>query len=90
MAKETMTLADAINTRRSVRSYAPRTLEHSAIAALLAAACWLSAENLMLAARAVGLGICVIGSAIPSLEYPEGKGRTRDSCRDLDHNTDHR
>lgn len=35
--------------------------------------CWLAAENLMLAARALGLGTCVIGSAVPYLNSPEGK-----------------
>jgi len=29
--------------------------------------CWLAAENLMLAACAVGVGTCVIGSAVPAL-----------------------
>lgn len=33
--------------------------------------CWLSAENLMLAACAMGLGTCVIGSALPALNLPE-------------------
>jgi nitroreductase len=32
-----------------------------------AADCWLAAENLMLAACAMGLGTCVIGSALPAL-----------------------
>lgn len=32
-----------------------------------AADCWLAAENLMLAACALGLGTCCIGSAIPAL-----------------------
>lgn len=35
--------------------------------------CWLAAENLMLAATAMGLGTCVIGSAMPALEMPEMK-----------------
>jgi nitroreductase len=35
-----------------------------------AADCWLSAENLMLAACAMGLGTCCIGSAIPALNTP--------------------
>lgn len=38
-----------------------------------AADCWLAAENLMLAATAMGLGTCVIGSAIPALNDPETK-----------------
>jgi nitroreductase len=36
--------------------------------------CWLAAENLMLAASALGLGTCCIGSAIPALNSPEMKG----------------
>lgn len=36
-----------------------------------AADCWLAAENLMLAACALGLGTCVIGSALPALNVPE-------------------
>lgn len=35
--------------------------------------CWLAAENLMLAACALGLGTCCIGSAIPALNEPEIK-----------------
>ena len=35
--------------------------------------CWLAAENLMLAACAMGLGTCVIGSALPALNRPETK-----------------
>lgn len=35
--------------------------------------CWLAAENLMLAACALGLGTCVIGSAAPALNSPEGR-----------------
>ena len=35
--------------------------------------CWLAAENLMLAASAVGLGTCCIGFAIPALNDPEVK-----------------
>jgi nitroreductase len=38
-----------------------------------AADCWLAAENLMLAARAMGLGSCVIGSALAALNLPEVK-----------------
>ncbi len=33
----------------------------------VAADCWLAAENLMLAAAALGLGTCCIGSAVPAL-----------------------
>lgn len=33
--------------------------------------CWLAAENLMLAAYALGLGTCCIGLAIPALNTPE-------------------
>lgn len=39
--------------------------------------CWLAAENIMLAACAMGLGSCAIGSALPALNLPEIK-------RDLD------
>ena len=35
--------------------------------------CWLAAENLMLAACALGLGTCCVGAAIPSLNSAEGK-----------------
>jgi nitroreductase len=35
--------------------------------------CWLAAENLMLAACAMGFGTCVIGSAAPVFEIPEIK-----------------
>ena len=35
--------------------------------------CWLAAENLMLAACALGLGTCCIGSALPALNLPESK-----------------
>ncbi|HUK56563.1 MAG TPA: nitroreductase family protein [Nitrospiria bacterium] len=36
----------------------------------IAADCWLAAENLMLAACSMGLGSCVIGSALPALNNP--------------------
>lgn len=35
--------------------------------------CWLAAENLMLAACALGLGSCCIGSALPALRLPAVK-----------------
>lgn len=35
--------------------------------------CWLAAENLMLAACAIGLGSCVIGSSVEALNTPEAK-----------------
>lgn len=35
--------------------------------------CWLAAENLMLAAVSLGLGTCVIGSAVSGLNSPETK-----------------
>ena len=38
-----------------------------------AADCWLAAENLMLAACAIGLGSCVVGSALPALNLPATK-----------------
>lgn len=39
----------------------------------VAADCWLAAENLMLAASAIGLGSCVIGSAVAVLNMHEVK-----------------
>lgn len=39
----------------------------------VAADCWLAAENLMLAACAMGLGTCVIGLAVEALNTPEWK-----------------
>lgn len=39
----------------------------------VAADCWLAAENLMLAASAMGLGSCCIGSAVPLLNSPDIK-----------------
>jgi nitroreductase len=39
----------------------------------VAADCWLAAENLMLAASAMGLGTCCIGSAVPVLNSPDIK-----------------
>lgn len=39
----------------------------------VAADCWLAAENLMLAACAMGLGTCVIGAALPALALPDVK-----------------
>ena len=41
--------------------------------AFVVADCWLAAENLMLAASALGLGTCVIGSALSALNAPEIK-----------------
>ncbi|GAB3257080.1 nitroreductase family protein [Chitinimonas naiadis] len=35
--------------------------------------CWLAAGNLMLAAHALGLGSCVVGSAVAGLNTPEHK-----------------
>ena len=35
--------------------------------------CWLAAENLMLAACALGLGSCVIGSSVAALNMPDVK-----------------
>jgi len=37
--------------------------------------CWLAAENLMLAACAIGLGSCVIGSSVTALNTPEMKAK---------------
>ncbi|MES2502760.1 MAG: nitroreductase family protein [Pseudomonadota bacterium] len=42
-------------------------------APLHTADCWLAAENLMLAACAMGLGTCVIGSALSALNTAETK-----------------
>lgn len=39
--------------------------------------CWLAAENLMLAACAMGLGTCVIGLAVPALNTPESKAELK-------------
>ncbi len=39
----------------------------------VAADCWLAAENLMLTARSMGLGTCVIGSAVAALNAPDMK-----------------
>lgn len=39
----------------------------------VAADCWLAAENLMLAACAMGLGTCVIGAALAALNTPQVK-----------------
>jgi nitroreductase len=39
----------------------------------VSADCWLAAENLILAACAMGLGTCIIGSALPALNTPEVK-----------------
>lgn len=35
--------------------------------------CWLTAENIMLAATAMGIGSCAIGSALAALNLPEVK-----------------
>jgi len=35
--------------------------------------CWMAAENMMLAACAMGLGTCVIGSAMHAIDTPEVK-----------------
>ncbi len=43
------------------------------IGPFVAADCWLAAENLMLAACAMGLGTCVIGSSLPALNLAEMK-----------------
>jgi nitroreductase len=39
----------------------------------ITADCWLAAENLMLAACALGLATCCVGEAIPALNTPQGK-----------------
>lgn len=43
----------------------------------VAADCWLAAENLMLAACAMGLGTCVIGFALEALNAPEWKAELK-------------
>jgi nitroreductase len=45
----------------------------SATGPFVVADCWLAAENLMLAAFSMGLGSCVIGSAVSGLNTPEVK-----------------
>ena len=42
-----------------------------------AADCWLAAENLMLAACAMDLGSCVIGSALPAFNVPSVRVKLR-------------
>lgn len=42
-----------------------------------AADCWLAAENLMLAACAMDLGTCVIGSALPAFDVPAVRAKLR-------------
>lgn len=39
--------------------------------------CWLAAENLMLAACAMDLGSCVIGSALPAFNVPSVRAKLR-------------
>ena len=39
--------------------------------------CWLAAENMMLAACAMNLGSCVIGSALSAFEVPEVRTKLR-------------
>lgn len=39
----------------------------------VAADCWLATENILLTARGLGLGTCVIGFAVPALNLPEWK-----------------
>jgi len=43
------------------------------VAPFAAADCWLAAENLMLAAGSMGLGSCVVGSALAALNLPDVK-----------------
>jgi nitroreductase len=45
-----------------------------ALGPFVEADCWLAAENLMLAACAMGLGTCCIGFALPALRAPDVKG----------------
>jgi nitroreductase len=39
--------------------------------------CWLAAENVLLAARAMGLGTCVIGLSVAALNTPEWKAELK-------------
>jgi nitroreductase len=39
--------------------------------------CWLAAENVMLAASAMGLGSCVVGSALPALQLNDVKAQLK-------------
>ena len=55
------------------REHADRHLRTSRWDRSSSADCWLAAENLMLAASALGLGTCCIGSAIPVLNSPGAK-----------------
>jgi nitroreductase len=41
-----------------------------ALGPFVEADCWLAAENLMLAASAMGLGTCCVGFAVPALQTP--------------------
>jgi nitroreductase len=43
------------------------------IGPFVVADCWLAAGNLMLAACALGLGTCCVGSAVPALNSPDTK-----------------
>ena len=43
------------------------------LGSFVAADCWMAAENLMLAASAIGLGSCVIGSAVAALNIHKVK-----------------
>jgi nitroreductase len=45
------------------------------LASYYVADCWLAAENLMLAGTAMGLGTCIISSALPTLQLPEMRKR---------------
>ena len=46
-------------------------------APFFSADCWLAAENMMLAACAMNLGSCVIGSALSAFEVPEVRTKLR-------------
>lgn len=46
-------------------------------APFIMADCWLAAENLMLAACAMGLGSCVISNALPAFNDPEVRTKLR-------------
>ena len=48
-----------------------------ALGPFVVADCWLAAQNLMLAACALGLGSCCIGSAVPALNSPDVKAELK-------------
>lgn len=51
-----------------------KPVEGKPLGPFVVADCWLAAENLMLAACAIGLGTCPIGLAVAALNTPQRKG----------------